>query len=149
MSLDSQPLAVADSFYRSGSLVFGGGHVVLPLLEAETVPTDWVTKDEFLTGYGAAQAVPGPLFTFSAYLGTVMGVLDPWWLGGLLALAAIFLPSFLLVWGILPFWERLRGFTSVRRSLMGRQRRRGRHTPRRALRPGLDERHRWAGRTLR
>ena len=117
--VDSQPLAVADSFYRSGSLVFGGGHVVLPLLEAETVPTDWVTKDEFLAGYGAAQAVPGPLFTFSAYLGTVMGVLDPWWLGGLLALAAIFLPSFLLVWGILPFWERLRGFTSVRRSLMG------------------------------
>ena len=115
----SQPLAVADSFYRSGSLVFGGGHVVLPLLEAETVPTDWVTKDEFLAGYGAAQAVPGPLFTFSAYLGTVMGVLDPWWLGGLLALAAIFLPSFLLVWGVLPFWERLRGFTSVRRSLMG------------------------------
>ena len=66
-----------------------------------------MTKDEFLAGYGAAQAVPGPLFTFSAYLGTVMGLLDPWWLGGLLALAAIFLPSFLLVWGVLPFWERL------------------------------------------
>ncbi len=118
-AVDNQPLAVADSFYRSGSLVFGGGHVVLPLLEAEVVPSDLVTKDEFLAGYGAAQAVPGPLFTFSAYLGTVMGVLDPWWLGGLLALAAIFLPSFLLVWGVLPFWERLRGFTPVRRGLMG------------------------------
>ena len=117
--VDSQPLAVADSFYRSGSLVFGGGHVVLPLLEAEVVSTELVTKDEFLAGYGAAQAVPGPLFTFSAYLGTVMGLLDPWWLGGLLALAAIFLPSFLLVWGVLPFWERVRGFTSVRRGLMG------------------------------
>ncbi len=118
-SVDSEPLSVADSFYRSGSLVFGGGHVVLPLLEAEVVPTDWVRKDEFLAGYGAAQAVPGPLFTFSAYLGTVMGVLDPWWLGGLLALGAIFLPSFLLVWGVLPFWERLRGFARVRRALMG------------------------------
>lgn len=118
-SVDSQPLAVADSFYRSGSLVFGGGHVVLPLLEAEVVPTELVTKDEFLTGYGAAQAAPGPLFTFSAYLGTVMGVLDPWWLGGLLALGAIFLPSFLLVWGVLPFWERLRGIARVRRALMG------------------------------
>ena len=118
-SVDNQPLEVADSFYRSGSLVFGGGHVVLPLLEAEVVPTELVTKDEFLAGYGAAQAVPGPLFTFSAYLGTVMGILDPWWLGGLLALAAIFVPSFLLVWGVLPFWERLRGFVSVRRALMG------------------------------
>lgn len=118
-TVDSRPLDVADSFYRSGSLVFGGGHVVLPLLEAEVVPTEWVTEDEFLAGYGAAQAVPGPLFTFSAYLGTVMGFLDPWWLGGLLALAAIFLPSFLLVWGVLPFWERLRGYVSVRRALMG------------------------------
>ena len=118
-TVDSRPLDVADSFYRSGSLVFGGGHVVLPLLEAEVVPTEWVTEDEFLAGYGAAQAVPGPLFTFSAYLGTVMGFLEPWWLGGLLALAAIFLPSFLLVWGVLPFWERLRGYVSVRRALMG------------------------------
>ena len=116
---DNEPLAVADSFYRSGSLVFGGGHVVLPLLEAEVVPTERVTKDEFLAGYGAAQAVPGPLFTFSAYLGTVMGVLEPWWLGGLLALAAIFLPSFLLVWGVLPFWERLRGYVAARRALLG------------------------------
>ena len=112
-------VAVADSFYRSGSLVFGGGHVVLPLLEAEVVPPGWVTKDEFIAGYGAAQAVPGPLFTFSSYLGTVMGVLTPRWLGGLLALVAMFVPSFLLVLGVLPFWERLRGFTRVRQALMG------------------------------
>ena len=117
--LDSFPLAVADSFYRSGALVFGGGHVVLPLLEAEVVPTSWVSKDDFLAGYGAAQAVPGPLFTFSAYLGTVSGVLSPRWLGGLLTLGAIFLPSLLLVVGVLPFWERLRGFTHVRGALLG------------------------------
>ncbi len=117
--VDNEPLSVADSFYRSGSLVFGGGHVVLPLLEAEVVPTELVTKDEFLAGYGAAQAVPGPLFTFSAYLGTAMGILDPWWLGGLLALVAIFVPSFLLVWGVLPMWERLRGIAPVRRGLLG------------------------------
>ena len=117
--LDNFPLALADSFYRSGALVFGGGHVVLPLLEAEVVPTGWVTKDDFLAGYGAAQAVPGPLFTFSAYLGTVTGVLSPRWLGGLLTLGAIFLPSLLLVVGVLPFWERLRGFTHVRGALLG------------------------------
>ena len=117
--LDNFPLAIADSFYRSGALVFGGGHVVLPLLEAEVVPTGWVTKDDFLAGYGAAQAVPGPLFTFSAYLGTATGVLSPKWLGGLLTLGAIFLPSLLLVVGVLPFWERIRGFTHVRGALVG------------------------------
>lgn len=117
--LDNFPLALADSFYRSGALVFGGGHVVLPLLEAEVVPTGWVSKDDFLAGYGAAQAVPGPLFTFSAYLGTAAGVLSPRWIGGLLALGAIFLPSLFLVVGVLPFWERLRGFTNVRGALLG------------------------------
>ncbi len=116
---DSSLVAVADSFYRSGSLVFGGGHVVLPLLEAEVVPPGWVTKDEFIAGYGAAQAVPGPLFTFSSYLGTVIDLGMPKWLGGVLALCAIFLPSFLLVQGVLPFWEQLRGFTRVRQALMG------------------------------
>ncbi len=116
---DSSLVAVADSFYRSGSLVFGGGHVVLPLLEAEVVPPGWVTKDEFIAGYGAAQAVPGPLFTFSSYLGTVIDLGMPKWLGGVLALCAIFLPSFLLVQGVLPFWELLRGFTRVRQALMG------------------------------
>ncbi|MXW30394.1 MAG: chromate efflux transporter [Chloroflexi bacterium] len=117
--VDSGALAVADSFYRAGSLVFGGGHVVLPLLEAEVVPPDWVTKDEFIAGYGAAQAVPGPLFTFAGYLGAAMEVVAPRWLGGLLALGAIFLPSFFLVVGVLPFWERLRGVVRVRRALMG------------------------------
>ncbi len=117
--VDNGALAVADSFYRAGSLVFGGGHVVLPLLEAEVVPPDWVTKDEFIAGYGAAQAVPGPLFTFAGYLGAAMEVVGPRWLGGLLALGAIFLPSFFLVVGVLPFWERLRGVVRVRRALMG------------------------------
>ncbi len=92
---------------------------MLPLLEAEVVPPGWVTRDQFIAGYGAAQAVPGPLFTFSSYLGTVMGVLTPKWLGGLLALVAVFVPSFLLVVGVLPFWERLRGFSRVRQGLMG------------------------------
>lgn len=116
---DSPLLAMADSFYRSGSLVFGGGHVVLPLLEAEVVPPSWVTEDEFIAGYGAAQAVPGPLFTFSSYLGTVMEATTPPWLGGLIALGAIFAPSFLLVIGVLPFWELLRGYGRVRQALMG------------------------------
>ncbi len=117
--LDGPIPAMVDSFYRSGSLVFGGGHVVLPLLEAEVVPPGWVTKDEFIAGYGAAQAVPGPLFTFSSYLGTVMETTSPRWVGGVVALAAIFLPSFLLVIGVLPFWELLRGFRRVRQALMG------------------------------
>jgi chromate transporter len=93
-----------DTFYRVGSLVFGGGHVVLPLLQAEVVPPGWVSNDAFLAGYGAAQAVPGPLFTFAAYLGAVIGG----WKAAVVCLVAIFLPSFLLVIGILPFWEGLR-----------------------------------------
>jgi chromate transporter len=93
-----------DTFYRVGSLVFGGGHVVLPLLQAEVVPSGWVSNDAFLAGYGAAQAVPGPLFTFAGYLGAVIGG----WKAAVVCLVAIFLPSFLLVIGILPFWEGLR-----------------------------------------
>ena len=115
----SQPLDVFDSFYRVGSLVFGGGHVVLPLLQAEVVPPGWVTTDQFLAGYGAAQAVPGPLFTFSAYLGATMNVMPTPWLGGLFTLVAIFLPSFLLVVGALPFWDSLRAIATFRRALMG------------------------------
>lgn len=104
----SPVVAVVDSFFRVGSLVFGGGHVVLPMLQAEVVPTGWVTNDQFVAGYGAAQAVPGPLFTFSAYLGAVMSV-PPGGVGGAaLALGAMFAPSFLLVIGALPFWNGLR-----------------------------------------
>ena len=115
----SEPLEVFDAFYRSGSLVFGGGHVVLPLLQAEVVPQGWVTSEQFIAGYGAAQAVPGPLFTFSAYLGTMMRGSVGGWSGGLFTLLAIFLPSFLLVAGILPFWERLRTFRPLRAAIAG------------------------------
>ena len=101
-------LELFDSFYRTGALVFGGGHVVLPLLRNEVVPPGWVSDDVFLAGYGAAQAVPGPLFTFSAYLGAMMSRPPNGAAGGLLALVAIFLPAFLLVVGALPYWDALR-----------------------------------------
>src|SRR4029077_13185230 len=114
-----QPLKLFDSFYRSGALVFGGGHVVLPLLQAAVVPPGWVSNDMFLAGYGAAQAVPGPLFTFSAYLGTVTQLSPNGWAGGLLCLVAIFLPSFLLLIGVLPFWESLRRRPAVQSALRG------------------------------
>ena len=116
---DSQGLAYLDSFYRAGSLVFGGGHVVLPLLEAEVVEPGWVSADAFLAGYGAAQAVPGPLFTFAAYLGTAMGPEPHGWQGALLCLGAIFLPSFLLVFGALPFWSGLRARPGAQALLKG------------------------------
>ena len=112
-------IALIDSFYRSGALVFGGGHVVLPLLQSSVVPPGWVGNDAFLAGYGAAQAVPGPLFTFSAYLGTVMGPQPNGWVGGLICLAAIFLPSFLLLIGVLPFWDKVRGRPAVQSALRG------------------------------
>jgi chromate transporter len=112
-------LSVFDSFYRAGSLVFGGGHVVLPLLQAEVVPPGWVTNEEFIAGYGAAQAVPGPLFTFAAYLGAVMHEPPNGAIGAAWALVAIFLPSFLLVVGALPFWEILRWRASFQAALRG------------------------------
>jgi chromate transporter len=115
----NQTLAMFDSYYRSGSLVFGGGHVVLPLLEAEVVPPGWVTENQFIAGYGAAQAVPGPLFTFSAYLGAVQTPDPNNWLGGVIALVAIFLPSFLLVIGGLPFWNDLRANQNFQAALKG------------------------------
>ena len=115
----NQTLALFDSFYRSGSLVFGGGHIVLPLLQAEVVPTGWVSDSDFLAGYGAAQAVPGPLFTFSAYLGASMSLEPTGWLGGMICLVAIFLPSFLLVIGAIPFWEKLRTSPHTRSALVG------------------------------
>ena len=115
----NQALAMIDAFYRAGSLVFGGGHVVLPLLQAEVVPHGWVTNDTFLAGYSAAQAVPGPLFTFAGFLGASMNVPPDGWIGGLTCLVAIFAPSFLLVAGVLPFWEQLRGNVRARAALSG------------------------------
>lgn len=112
-------LAVFDSFFRTGSLVFGGGHVVLPLLQAEVVPSGWVSNELFVAGYGAAQAVPGPLFTFSAYLGAVMQPEPNGIAGAALALLAIFLPSFLLVVGALPFWGILRARAVFQAALRG------------------------------
>lgn len=105
---DSHALDVIDAFYRSGSLVFGGGHVVLPLLESETVVTGWVSRDAFVAGYGATQAVPGPLFTFAAYLGAVGNLAPNGVLGGLLALVSIFVPGLLILVAALPFWDVLR-----------------------------------------
>ena len=124
-AIPSHALAEFDAFYRAGSLVFGGGHVVLPLLQASVVPPGWVGNEAFLAGYGAAQAVPGPLFTFAAYLGTVMGPQPNGWVGGLICLSAIFLPSFLLVIG----------------ALARRQRRRGRFAAGGALSAGMDRGH--------
>lgn len=117
--IPSQMLVLVDSFYRVGSLVFGGGHVVLPLLQAETVQAGLLDTDTFLAGYGATQAVPGPLFTFAAFLGTAMETAAPAWLTGLLCLVAIFLPSFLLVVGALPFWAQLRHNLRTRAALAG------------------------------
>jgi chromate transporter len=115
-----QPIVdVVSAFFRSGSLVFGGGHVVLPLLEAEMVKTGWVTKDAFLAGYGATQAVPGPLFTFAAFLGGILNGPISGVLGALVALLSIFLPSFLLVYSVLPFWKSLRVKPRIRAALAG------------------------------
>ena len=115
----SHALEVFDSFFRVGSLVFGGGHVVLPLLQTEVVGPGWVTNEQFVAGYGATQAVPGPLFTFAAYLGAVMSSEPNGWTGAFLALAAIFLPSFLLVTGALPFWDLLRSVRIFQSALKG------------------------------
>ena len=112
-------LAVFDSFFRAGALVFGGGHVVLPLLEAEVVAPGWVGRDTFLAGYGAAQALPGPLFTIAAFLGAHIPFFENPMNGALVALVAIFAPSFLLVPGLLPFWSGLRGRRGARCALSG------------------------------
>ena len=120
----SATLAMMDAFYRAGALVFGGGHVVLPLLEAEVVQSGWVSPDDFLAGYGAAQAVPGPLFTFAAYLGSVMGGAVTGPLGGslfgaALALVMIFLPGLLLLVAVLPHWNRFRRWDSAQALMRG------------------------------
>jgi chromate transporter len=115
----SQALSYFDAFYRAGSLIFGGGHVVLPLLKAEVVAPGWLSEDAFLAGYGAAQAIPGPLLSFAAYLGAVMIPEPNGWLGAVICLVAIFLPSFLLVVGVLPFWQQVRRHTVAQAALLG------------------------------
>ena len=114
-----QGVALFDSFYRAGSLVFGGGHVVLPLLQAEVVTSGAVSDDAFLSGYGMAQAVPGPLFTFAAYLGAVMGAAPNGIIGAVIALVAIFLPGFLLLIGALPFWDAFRARPAAQAAMRG------------------------------
>lgn len=111
--------ALVDGVYRAGALVFGGGHVVLPLLQAAVVPSGAVDDAAFLAGYGAAQAVPGPLFTFAAYLGAVAQGPIAGWVGGLVFLVVIFVPAFLLVVGALPFWDTLRRRDAVRAAMAG------------------------------
>ena len=108
-----------EAFYRSGALVFGGGHVVLPLLQAQVVAPGWVTNETFLAGYGLAQAVPGPLFTFAAYLGAVMEPPPNGIAGAAIALVSIFLPGMLLVYGMLPFWDELRSRHTVQAAMRG------------------------------
>jgi chromate transporter len=119
LGIHNQGLAMFDSFYRAGALVFGGGHVVLPLLQRDVVPTGWMTNAQFLAGYGAAQAVPGPLFTFSSYLGFVSNPYPNGIIGSILALIAIFLPAFFLVAGALPFWNILRSRPGFQSALSG------------------------------
>ncbi|SDJ80696.1 chromate efflux transporter [Aliiruegeria lutimaris] len=114
-----QGWALFDGFFRSGALVFGGGHVVLPLLEAETVGNGWLSNDSFLAGYGAAQAVPGPLFTFAAYLGASVTPAPNGLIGACIALLAIFLPGFLLLLAALPFWDRFRNLARAQAAMMG------------------------------
>jgi len=118
-AVPNHSLELFEAFYRAGSLVFGGGHVVLPLLQASVVPPGWVSNDAFLAGYGAAQAVPGPLFTFSAYLGAVMGPQPNGWFGATLCLVAMFLPAFFLTLGALPFWDELRRRPAAQSALRG------------------------------
>ncbi|MCA1867838.1 chromate efflux transporter [Agrobacterium genomosp. 3] len=115
----SQGLSLFDAFYRAGALVFGGGHVVLPLLQSEVVATGWVTEDAFIAGYGATQAVPGPLFTFAAYLGAVVGPQPNGVAGAAIALIAIFLPGMLLLIGALPFWEGFRRHLLAQAAMRG------------------------------
>lgn len=115
----SQSLDLFEAFYRAGALVFGGGHVVLPLLESSVVESGWVDPDRFLAGYGVAQAVPGPLFTFAAYLGAVVGPEPNGLAGAVIALVGIFLPGLLLVVAVLPFWDRVRGGAKARSLMAG------------------------------
>jgi chromate transporter len=115
----SHTLRLIAAFYRTGALVFGGGHVMLPLLQSSVVPPGWISNDAFLAGYGAAQAIPGPLSTFAAYLGVAMGPAPHGWLGSVIALLAIYAPSFLLLAAALPFWNALRHKPAMQAALRG------------------------------
>jgi chromate transporter len=117
--LDAPSLGLASVFYRAGALVFGGGHLVLPVLQAEVVRRGWLDQTTFLAGYGAVQALPGPLFSFAGFVGAAQDVAPGGWRGGLVALGAIFLPSLLLVVGVLPFWDRLKTRPDARGALCG------------------------------
>lgn len=119
LQTDTQGVALFDAFYRSGALVFGGGHVVLPLLQDAIVVPGWVSKEQFLSGYGAAQAVPGPLFTFAAYLGAIAGPAPNGVAGAAIALIAVFLPGLLLVYGMLPFWDAIRRRPTAQAAMRG------------------------------
>jgi len=110
---------VADKFYRTGALVFGSGHAVLPLLEREVVTPGWLSHDQFLAGYGAVQAMPGPLFTFVGYLGAVIRVGPGGWLGGIWALGWVFAPALIIVLGVLPYWQKLRRIPAAQSALSG------------------------------
>jgi chromate transporter len=115
----SHGLALAEAAYRAGSLVFGGGHVVLPLLERAFVPSGWIGADAFLAGYGVAQAVPGPLFSFAAFLGAAQGIAPNGVAGAAIALTAVFLPGLLLIYGMLPFWDGFRRRPLAQAALRG------------------------------
>jgi chromate transporter len=118
-ALDSPTLGLASVFYRTGSLVFGGGHVVLPLLQSEVVGRGWLDRDTFLSGYGFVQALPGPLFSFAAFVGASQRAAPDGWIGGLVAVTAIFLPSLLLISGLVPFWDRLKRLPQARGAVAG------------------------------
>jgi chromate transporter len=118
-ALSSPGLGLASIFYRTGSLVFGGGHVVLPLLERDIVGRGWLDQDAFLAGYGAVQALPGPLFAFAGFVGAAQGYAPGGWPGGVIAVAAIFAPSLLLILAALPFWDRLKTYPAARGALSG------------------------------
>ncbi|PLX97479.1 MAG: chromate ion family chromate transporter, partial [Desulfuromonas sp.] len=111
--------ALAEAFYSAGALVFGGGHVVLPLLEESVVASGWVAQESFLAGYGASQAIPGPMFAFSAYLGALVPTGFPAWLGGAVALVFIFLPGFLLVAAVLPLWQAISRYRPTANAIVG------------------------------
>jgi chromate transporter len=117
--LGSPTLSLASVFYRTGALVFGGGHVVLPLLQREIVGRGWLNLDDFLGGYGAVQALPGPLFSFAGFVGAAQQLAPGGWRGGLVAIVAIFLPSLLLILGLLPLWDRLKGQPPARAAMAG------------------------------